>query len=338
MAFRFDQYWAKANFPSPSDNESADRELASFIEATEKFRDDEDPQVQQIANFGQEMANTKEAVAMLRAIFGNSPFLTQCVLRDLTWFQNLVQIGSDLASEEIIKSVRARKSQDLDEATTMRELRIAKRRMALTIALADIGEIWSWPTVTDNLSRFADETISVACAFALRKCAARGGLVLKSETEPEKACGYFVLAMGKLGAGELNYSSDIDLICLFDPERIETEDYDGLQSHDIRMTRSLSKILDERTTDGYVFRVDLRLRPDPGSTPLAISVLAAETYYESLGQNWERAAMIKARVVAGDIECGRAFLENLRPFVWRKSLDFAAIEDIHSIKRPNTCP
>lgn len=333
MAFRFDQYWAEARFPSPSDEESADRELASFIEATEKFRDDENPEAQQIANFGREMANHKEAIAMLRAIFGNSPFLTQCVLRDLTWFQNLVQIGSDLASDEIIKSVRALKSQDLDEATTMRELRIAKRRIALTIALADIGEIWSWPTVTECLSRFADETISVACTFALRKCAARGGLVLKSETEPEKGCGYFVLAMGKLGAGELNYSSDIDLICLFDPERIETDDYDGLQSHAIRMTRSLSKVLDERTTDGYVFRVDLRLRPDPGSTPLAISVLAAETYYESLGQNWERAAMIKARVVAGDIECGREFLENLRPFVWRKSLDFAAIEDIHSIKR-----
>jgi glutamate-ammonia-ligase adenylyltransferase len=333
MAFLFDQYWAEARFPSPGDQDSAERELASFIEATERFRENEDPEAQQIANFGREMASHKKTLAMLRAIFGNSPFLTQCVLRDIPWFQNLIQIGADLASDQIIKSVRVLKSQDLDEATTMRELRIAKRRMALTIALADIGEIWSWPTVTDHLSRFADETISVACAFALRKCAARGGLVLKSETAPEKDCGYFVLAMGKLGAGELNYSSDIDLICLFDPERIQTDDYDDLQSHAIRMTRTLAKILDERTADGYVFRVDLRLRPDPGSTPLAISVLAAETYYESLGQNWERAAMIKARVVAGDVECGRTFLENLRPFVWRKSLDFAAIEDIHSIKR-----
>ncbi|SVD76537.1 uncharacterized protein METZ01_LOCUS429391, partial [marine metagenome] len=88
-----------------------------------------------------------------------------------------------------------------------------------------------------------------------------------------------------------------------------------------------------RTGDGYVFRTDLRLRPDPGATPLAISTIAAETYYESLGQNWERAALIKARPIAGDYVAASNFLEAVEPFIWRKSLDFAAIEDIHSIKR-----
>jgi glutamate-ammonia-ligase adenylyltransferase len=139
--------------------------------------------------------------------------------------------------------------------------------------------------------------------------------------------------MGKLGARELNYSSDIDLIVLYDPEAIRTDAPDSLQTNIVRLTRNMVRLMDERTADGYVFRTDLRLRPDPAATPLAISVLAAETYYESLGQNWERAAMIKARPVAGDKVVGVAFLDMLRPFVWRKNLDFAAIQDIHSIKR-----
>ena len=132
---------------------------------------------------------------------------------------------------------------------------------------------------------------------------------------------------------ELNYSSDIDLIVLYDPDRIHTDDADGLQNHFIRLVRALVRLIDERTRDGYVFRTDLRLRPDPGATPLALSVLAAETYYESQGQNWERAAMIKARPVAGDRAAGRDFLDRLRSYVWRRNLDFAAIQDIHSIKR-----
>src|SRR5690606_38393851 len=101
----------------------------------------------------------------------------------------------------------------------------------------------------------------------------------------------------------------------------------------VRIARALVQILQVRTADGYVFRTDLRLRPDPASTPLAMSTRAAEAYYESMGQNWERAAMIKARAAAGDIAAGEAFLRHLRPFVWRRSLDFEAIRDIHSIKR-----
>lgn len=333
MALLGHQFWAHANFPAPSDKESAERGLDSFIEMAESLIDPDNPETDYIGQFAHEIMANKDGNALLKGIFGNSPFLTQCILRDLVWFHHLIEAGSNTVSDEIIRSTRDLKNQDLDEASTMRALRIAKRRIAVTIALADIGGVWEWPIVTDCLSRFAEEAIGVACAFVLKKCAVRGGIKLVSEDAPEIGSGYFVLAMGKLGALELNYSSDIDLICLFDPEQMVTDDYDDLQHHVIRMTRSLAKILDERTADGYVFRVDLRLRPDPSSTPLAISVLAAETYYESLGQNWERAAMIKARVVAGDIKCGCAFLENLRPFVWRKSLDFAAIEDIHSIKR-----
>lgn len=333
MSFLDHTFWASCTFPSAADKESAERGMTSFIETAGNLVGSDVSDSDSIEEFAHQITQADDGIALLEAVFGNSPFLTQCILRDLIWFRHLIEKGSDIVADEIIQSTRALKKQDLDEPSTMRELRVAKRRMAVTIALADISGVWDWPMVTTSLSQFADEAISVACAFVLKKCAARGGLNLLSEDDPESGSGYFVLAMGKLGARELNYSSDIDLICLFDPEQINTDDFDELQQHVIRMTRSLARILDERTVDGYVFRVDLRLRPDPASTPLAISVLAAETYYESLGQNWERAAMIKARVAAGDMACGKVFLDNLRPFVWRKSLDFAAIEDIHSIKR-----
>ena len=167
----------------------------------------------------------------------------------------------------------------------------------------------------------------------LRRSAETGDLLLPSLDRPSEGSGLVVLAMGKLGAGELNYSSDIDLILLYDRDKVEYRGRRTLQDCFVRITRNLVHLLQDLTEDGYVYRTDLRLRPDPGSTPLAMSVLAAETYYEGMGQNWERAAMIKARAVAGDLDAGAAFLEHLRPFVWRKHLDFAAIQDIHSIKR-----
>ena len=135
------------------------------------------------------------------------------------------------------------------------------------------------------------------------------------------------------GARELNYSSDIDLIVLFDPEKANYRGRRSPQEAFVRLTRDLVTLLDERTGDGYVLRTDLRLRPDPGAMPMAITYNAAMAYYESMGQNWERAAMIKARPAAGDLDLGRAFLRELTPFVWRKHLDFWAIQDVHSIKR-----
>ena len=110
----------------------------------------------------------------------------------------------------------------------------------------------------------------------------------------------------------------------------------GYHRYSSASPRGIVKILNERTADGYVFRTDLRLRPDPSSTPLAISMEAALDYYESMGQNWERAAMIKARPIAGDVTVGDDFLQHIRPYIWRKHLDFAAIQDIHSIKRQIT--
>ena len=187
--------------------------------------------------------------------------------------------------------------------------------------------------ITGGLSAFADLALDTAVGHLLRQSASQGAFELAEPDAPTRDSGFIIVAMGKLGAHELNYSSDIDLIVLYDTDRIKTTSPDRLQNNLVRLTRNLVKLMEERTAEGYVFRTDLRLRPDPSATPLALSVLAAETYYESLGQNWERAAMLKARAAAGDLDAGREFLKNLTPFVWRKSLDFAAIQDIHSIKR-----
>ncbi len=215
----------------------------------------------------------------------------------------------------------------------MRELRLAKRRAALLIGLADIAGIWSLEQVTAALSTLAESALSGALRQLLGESERKGVLPQRNEADIEAISGLTILGMGKLGGRELNYSSDIDLIVLYDPDRIAGPDPADLHHCFIQMTRDLVRVMQERTPDGYVFRTDLRLRPDPGATPPAMSLLAAETYYESLGQNWERAALIKARVVAGDRQAGDRFLEHLKPFIWRKHLDFAAIQDIHSIKR-----
>jgi glutamate-ammonia-ligase adenylyltransferase len=159
-----------------------------------------------------------------------------------------------------------------------------------------------------------------------------GELHLPHPEDPERASGFVVLGMGKLGARELNYSSDIDLILLHDPE---SGVYHGnaATAFYTRMTRSLVSLMEARDADGYVFRTDLRLRPDPAATPPCISLNAAIAYYESMGLNWERAAMLKARPVAGDRALGAQFLDAIRPFVWRRHLDFAALADIHAMKR-----
>jgi len=270
---------------------------------------------------------------LLNSVFGNSSFLTLCAEQEPAFMIALMANGPDASCRRVMDFVAdtSRKATSGEDPT--RPLRIAKRRLALTTALADIAGMWSLESVTGSLSDFAEASLDCVLNYLLAHAAERGVFRLSDRSDPLRGSGLIVIGMGKLGARELNYSSDIDLIVLYDTDRIETDDRDSLQHQFVRLTRNLVRIMSERTADGYVFRTDLRLRPDPGSTPLALSVLAAETYYETLGQNWERAAFIKARTVAGDRAAGTAFLKEMRPFVWRKSLDFAAIQDIHSIKR-----
>ena len=286
-----------------------------------------------LADFAQQMAEDSLGRNLLGTVFGNSPFLTSVILKDPAFFRCLIEQGPDAAMMEILEDSGQNPPDHPDDDSLARYLRIAKQRTSLTVALADITGVWPLQQVTGALSSFADGALRLAAAHVLNEAGKQGTLPLKYPDDPERESGLIIIAMGKLGSRELNYSSDIDLIVLFDPDRIDTDEPGDLQNRFVRLTKKLVRLIDERTADGYVFRTDLRLRPDPGVTPIALSVTGAVNYYESLGQNWERAAMIKARPVAGDIEAGEAFLKRLTPFIWRKNLDFAAIQDIQSIKR-----
>ena len=219
------------------------------------------------------------------------------------------------------------------EAEVMTRLRKAKREVSFLVALADLGRIIDCRQTTRWLTLFAEAAVAAAIDHLLLANHESGKLVLKDTDAPSRASGLIVLGMGKLGARELNYSSDIDLVVFFDLAAQIVPDPQDAGEIFGRMMRRLVRVLQDRTGDGYVFRTDLRLRPDPGATPLAIPIEAAMLYYEGRGQNWERAAFIKARPVGGDIAAGDAFLRELVPFVFRKYLDYAAIADIHSIKR-----
>ncbi len=214
----------------------------------------------------------------------------------------------------------------------MRGLRRARQSVALTVALADLGGAWVLEDVVGALTRAAEAFLRAALAFLLRGAAATGRLALDRE-DPEQGCGLVVLALGKLGGTELNYSSDVDLVCLYDPASPAVRDRDGVQSLYVRLVRDLVRLLQTPTADGHVLRVDLRLRPEPSARAIAVAVPAALAYYEGFGQNWERAALIKARPVAGDLPLGMGVLEALAPFLWRKYFDLAAIADIHAMKR-----
>ncbi|HET7083637.1 MAG TPA: bifunctional [glutamine synthetase] adenylyltransferase/[glutamine synthetase]-adenylyl-L-tyrosine phosphorylase [Rhizomicrobium sp.] len=282
-------------------------------------------------------ARVKEALAergfastepLLDSAFGNSPYLGRLAQRETGALGEYLAAGPETVLNAAILLARAC-ARAASEAQAMQELRTAKRRAALAIALADISGQWDVNKVTAEWSRFADACVSGALTFLLRQASAQAGLA--DVAEPD--CGLIVLAMGKYGAFELNYSSDIDLVVFYDAAKFPFTKRGDARSAAVDIARGLVKLLSETTSDGYVFRVDLRLRPDAGATQIAISTDAALDYYEAMGQNWERAAMIKARLCAGDPQTGEYFLAALKPFIWRRYLDFAAIEDIQSIKR-----
>ncbi len=272
--------------------------------------------------------------AFLGAASELSPFLRDGLLRRPGLLDALFDTGVTDRLDAIAAALgRLSTTAALSEKGLMADLRRLKREAHLLIALDDLARSATTAQTVRRLSALADACVGAAVAFLLRDAHRSGKLCLPDPGDPATGSGWIVIAMGKLGARELNYSSDIDLIVFFDPNAPAI--FDRFEANEVftRLTRRLVRILQDRTEDGYVFRTDLRLRPDPGSTPLAIPVLAALNYYEGRGQNWERAAMIKARPVAGDLDAGRAFLAELQPYVWRKYMDFAAIADVHSIKR-----
>ena len=216
----------------------------------------------------------------------------------------------------------------LDErAAAMACLRHCRNRCALAIALGDLTDRWDVEKVTGALTRLADMAVRSTLDFLLREAVAANKLA-------QFSCdGLVVLALGKHGGEELNYSSDIDFVVYYTSGAMALHETLDEGKFFITLVRDLSAMLQTPTADGFVFRVDLRLRPDPGATPVAVSVAAALSYYESVGQNWERAVYIKARPIAGDMAAGRNFIADLQPYIWRRHFDFAAIEDVHSMKR-----
>ncbi len=260
---------------------------------------------------------------LVRGAAGCSSYLAGLLGREAEWLAGTLDQPLSVA----LADARALPPSDGIEALSA-ALRTAKRRTALLVALADLGGAAPLETVTGTLTELADAAVQAAISALVAAEVARGKL---PDSEAPDG-GLVALAMGKMGAGELNYSSDIDLIMLFDEAAYSEGDYRDARAALIRVNQKLVKLLSEVTDGGYVFRTDLRLRPDPSVTPVCIGIDAAEQYYESFGRTWERAALIKARPAAGDIAAGERFLEAVRPFIWRRHLDFAAIDDAHDIR------
>ncbi|MEM8980785.1 MAG: glutamine-synthetase adenylyltransferase [Pseudomonadota bacterium] len=256
--------------------------------------------------------------ALIEGAAGSAPFLADAIGKERAWLEHaLLEFGPAVAG------LTAPLEGAVPEA-----LRARKRRASLLVALADLSGVWTLEQVTHTLTDFADFSLNAALKAAHQRLKAK----LPDTLQDFDTSGFVALAMGKMGAYELNYSSDIDLICLYDDRRFASADRADVRSGLIKITRAAMRILSDVTEDGYVFRTDLRLRPDAAVTPVVMSMRAAEQYYEAEGRTWERAAHLKARPVAGDLEAGFAYIERLRPFIWRRHLDFAAIQDTADIQ------
>lgn len=274
-----------------------------------------------------------KAAALLQGLADHSPFLWRLASSDRSRLHALLTADPDNRLAGLIARVAECWRGSPPESQLMKALRLAKQELALLVALADIGGVWTVEQVTAALSDFADAAVASSVRWLLAEAAAAGRFRPAEPADPALASGVVVLALGKHGARELNYSSDIDIIVFFDPETAPLAGNVEPTPFFVRLVKGLVRLMQERTPDGYVFRTDLRLRPDPASTPSAIPLPSAYAYYESVGQNWERAALIKARPVAGDLPIGEAFLQELTPFIWRKYFDYAAVADIHAMKR-----
>ncbi|MEM7267900.1 MAG: bifunctional [glutamine synthetase] adenylyltransferase/[glutamine synthetase]-adenylyl-L-tyrosine phosphorylase [Pseudomonadota bacterium] len=265
------------------------------------------------------MVGVDALAPLIAGAAGSSPYLSRCLEKEAEWI-------ASVSRDDPADALAGLKTSGDGVTATASVLRESKRRAALLIALTDLGGVWKLDDVTCALTDFADRALQAAFSAALG--AERTGSLAGADAA---SGGLIALMMGKGGAGELNYSSDIDLILFFDDERFGDEAAEARTAW-IRVTRRVVKILSEVTAEGYVFRTDLRLRPNPAVTPVCMPASAAERYYEGEGRTWERSAFIKARAAAGDIEAGEAFLSALEPFIWRRHLDFAALEDINDIR------
>lgn len=279
-----------------------------------------------------EAAAFEASAGLLGPLLESAPYLMDMARIHSGWLVTAINSKPDLVFDHLLESVTqvGRTGDETEVATTMR---VAKGCTALLAAVAESGGAWTTARATEALSDLADVALEAALDFLVRQAAEKNQLSASPEDARAAHSGLAIFALGKHGGRELNYSSDIDIVAFFDPQKSILRDPEEATKIYSRMVQKLVGLMEDRQAGGYVFRTDLRLRPDPGSTPVALSVDAALAYYEVRGQNWERAAWIKARPCAGDKAVGDAFLKELAPYVWRKHLDFATIADIQAMKR-----
>lgn len=241
-------------------------------------------------------------------------------------------LGCRYGSDEYAQRVQAALAGTADETSLMRNLRQLRNREMVRIAWRDIAGYADLEETLSDLSRLADAVLEGTLAWLYQQQSELFGTPKDNEGEPQSMV---ILAMGKLGAHELNFSSDIDLIFAYPQEGETSGSTRVLSNHEFfnRLGQKLIKALNEITEDGFVFRVDMRLRPFGESGPLVMSFAAMEVYYQTHGRDWERYAMIKARVAAGDRKAGKHLLALLKPFVYRRYLDFGAIESLREMKQ-----
>lgn len=250
----------------------------------------------------------------LRRASDHSPFLRSLILRRGGLVDGLRTGGS---IEQALMNARS-----VPGETVAAQLRHARAETMLVLALADLGGLWPLDKIVAALSDFADHALDTAIAASIAAHVPGAG-----------NRGFAAIALGKHGSHELNYSSDLDPIFIYDPAILPRRPREEPAEAAVRIARGVVDLLQTRDGDGFVFRVDLRLRPASEATPIALPLDAAITHYESSALAWERAAYIRARAAAGDADLGRHFLETIQPFVWRRSLDFGAIDDLRALTR-----
>ena len=289
-----------------------------------------------------------DTILQTRVAEGKAPISREALAAALAHsrhFQTLLKAHPDAAplildgaAERVvttaIRELRDAASADLDETGFMAAIRRLRQRSGLAVILSDICEMADVDRQMHWMSEAADAALDAAVAYLFRQAERRGLVLPLTPGWPGlDGCGWTILALGKLGAGELNYSSDLDLILLHDPQATPLIDPDRSQQFYVEMTRALVRLLGHQTADGIGWRIDLRLRPDPGATAVSIQREAAIGYYESIARTWERAAFIRARPVAGDLALGQQFLDDIQPFIWRRTLDYTVMDDMKTMLR-----
>lgn len=309
------------NLPAVSDPDMALNNLERFVSAARNP-----------LALGALFERDEEALPTLLTIFSTSQYLSEYLVRDPESFDLLrLTEGKPVSRDVLVGELSGEVNSLQDEPAVMAALRWIKRRETLRIGYGDLIREQSIETVTRQISFLAEALCEAALQAAYRKLQERRGLPRRADGQRSR---FVVLALGKLGGGELNYSSDIDLMFLYEADgRTDGEKVATNQEYFDRLGRQLIKLLSESTDLGIAYRIDMRLRPEGSQGSIASSLESALGYYDVMGRTWERQAFVKARPIAGDLEFGDEFLRQLEPWIWRNYLSRADITGIKALKR-----